>query len=130
MPLKSRGDLQTQCAPLRSFSVLRHPGPKSRAAVIARLDQLEELTIDNTGYSAMVAFKRMKALRRLTLRSCGAKEASDSLKQLTQLKLLRLDDCMIMNESFADLESILDEVGVKVVDISRVANGRSVTTSG
>ncbi|MFI5239843.1 MAG: M56 family metallopeptidase, partial [Gemmatimonadales bacterium] len=115
------------CPQLRSFALRRHPagssedGADGRLAAIAGLDKLEELELESTAYARLVVFKQIASLKQLTLRRCGALEASQSLKQLKQLDKLVLDDCDIRNETLGDVSAILAEVGIEVVDAIRQA---------
>lgn len=122
-PLEVAGLERLQrCPQLRRFALRRHPagstkhGADGRLAAIAGMDQLEELEIESTDYTRLVVLKQIKSLKQLTLRRCGATEASQSLRQLEQLNKLVLDNCAIYNETFADVTAILAEVGVEVVD--------------
>ena len=115
------GRLQ-RCTQLRSFALRRHPagsnedGAERRLAAIAGLGKLEELELESTAYERLVVLQQIESLKRLTLRRCGAFEASRSLKELKQLDQLVLDNCDIRNETFGDVKSILAEVGIEVVD--------------
>lgn len=110
------------CSQLRSLVLRRHPagstdhGADERLAALAGIGQLEELEIESTDYARLVVLKQIPSLKKLTLRRCGAKAASQSLKQLTQLDTLVLDNCDVRNETFADLKATLAEVGIEVVD--------------
>ena len=66
--------------------------------------------------------KQARSLRQLTLRYCGAFKASESLKQLSQLDRLELDNADIRNETFDEVKSRLAKAGIEVVDISRTVN--------
>ena len=112
---------------LRRLVLRRHPsgsiakGSEARVKAIAGFENLEELELGDAGYSHLVALKVAKSLRRLTLRHCGANEASKSLKQLTQLKRVEIDNCDIRDESFEDVKSGLAEIEIDVADVTRHA---------
>ena len=114
-----------RCPQLRSLALRRHPagssdrGAVERLAAIAGIDKLEELEIESTDYRRLPIFAQLERLEQLTLRRCGATEASESLRQLRQLQKLVLDNCSISNETFADLKVGLAEVGIEVVDATR-----------
>jgi thiol-disulfide isomerase/thioredoxin len=110
-----------RCPQLRSLALRRHPagGADELVAAIARIDKLEDLEIDSTDYTRLGPLSRIETLRQLTLRRCGATEASQSLKRLKQLDKLLLDNCDIGNETFADVKAILAGVGIEVVDATR-----------
>lgn len=111
-----------RCRQLRSLALRRHPagssddGADARLAAIAGIDQLEALEIESANYTRLPVFAQIKTLRQLTLRRCGASEASPSLKQLKQLRKLVLDNCNIHHETFADVKASLAEIGIEVVD--------------
>lgn len=115
------------CSQLRSFALSRHPagsiqdGADQRMAAIAGLDKLEELELESVSYTRLVVLKKIKSLKQLTVRRSGAFEASRSLKQLSQLDKVVLDNCDIRNETFGDVKTILAEVGVELVDATRQA---------
>lgn len=116
-----------RCPRLRSFALRRHPagsikdGADERLAAIAGIGTLEELELESTGYERLVVLERIKSLKQLTLRRCGATEASQSLKHLKQLDKLVLDSCDIRNETFGNLQAALAEIGIEVVDATRKA---------
>lgn len=116
-----------RCPRLRSFALRRHPagsskhGADARLAAIAGINTLEELELESTAYERLVVLERIKSLKQLTLRRCGAAEASQSLKQLKQLDRLVLDSCVIRNETFADVQAALADIGIEVVDATRPA---------
>lgn len=122
-PIDSVGLKHLQrCPQLRRFALRRHPagsnedGADSRLASIAGLNKLEELELESAAYERLVVLKQIESLKRLTLRHCGASEASRSLKQLKQLDMLTLDNCDIRDETFGDVRAVLAEVGIEVVE--------------
>ena len=112
---------------LRRLVLRRHPsgsyqkGSEARVTAIAGFENLEELELADTGYSHLVPLKTSKSLRLLTLRNCGGNGASNSLKQLTQLKRVEIDNCDIRNESFDDVKSSLAQIGIVCADVTRPA---------
>jgi hypothetical protein len=127
-PIDAEGLKALQAASsLRRLVVRRHPSGTSgedsvaRVKAIAGIENLENLELGDTGYSDLVALKTCKSLRLLTLRNCGADEASKSLKRLTQLKRVEIDNCDIRNESFADVKSSLEEMGIVFADVTQSA---------
>lgn len=127
-PIEAAGLERLQrCLQLRRFALRRHPagsnahGADGRLAAIAGMDQLKELEIESTEYNRLVVLKRIKSLRQLTLRRCGATESSQSLKQLSQLSKLVLDNCNTGDETFKDVKAALADVGIEVVDATSQA---------
>lgn len=121
------------CSQLKSFVLRRHPAGSTgddadqRLAAIAGLSTLEELEIGSTAYNRLVVLKRITSLKQLTLRRCGALEASRSLKQLTQLDKLILDNCDIRNETLDNVKTTLAEVGINVIDATPQAGNDLIT---
>ncbi|QDT92191.1 M56 family metallopeptidase [Gimesia algae] len=115
------------CSQLKSLVLRRHPagssrdGADQRMAAIGKLSSLEELEIDSTAYTRLIALKEIKSLKQLTLRRCGGVEASRSFKQLTQLNRLILDNCDFRDETQGDVQAALAEAGIEVVDQTRQA---------
>ena len=112
---------------LRRLVLRRHPagsiekGSEARVKAIAGFQNLEELELGDAGYNHLVALKESKSLRLLTLRHCGGNDASKSLKQLTQLKRVEIDNCDIRDESFEDVKSELAEIKIAFADVTRHA---------
>tara|TARA_R110001592_G_scaffold362045_2_gene674687 strand:- start:21541 stop:25209 length:3669 start_codon:yes stop_codon:yes gene_type:complete len=112
------------CSNLKNLVLRRHPagssrdGADQRLAAIGGLSSLEELEIDSTAYTRLIALKKIKSLKQLTLRRCGGFEASRSFKQLTQLDKLVLDNCDFQNETRGDVQTTLKDVGIEVVDVT------------
>ena len=112
---------------LRRLVLRRHPsgsyqkGSEARVIAIAGFENLEELELGDTGYSHLVPLKGTKSLRRLTLRNSGGNDASKSLKQLTQLKRVEIDNCDIRNETFKDVKSGLAEINIAFADVTQHA---------
>jgi beta-lactamase regulating signal transducer with metallopeptidase domain/thiol-disulfide isomerase/thioredoxin len=120
---------------LRRLAVLRHPagsyqaGSQARVAAIAGFKNLEELELGDTGYSHLVPLRTARSLRLLTLRNSGANDASISLKQLTQLKRIQIDNCDIRNESFDTVKSKLAEIGIVFADVTRMSDNLLIGSS-
>lgn len=112
---------------LRRLVLRRHPAgshqksSEERVQAIAGFKNLEELELGDTAYTHLLPLKTSRSLRLLTLRNCGWNEASNSLKQLTQLKRVEIDNCDIRNESFDEVKSNLAAIGIVVADVTRPA---------
>lgn len=110
---------------LRRLALRRHPagshakGCVDRVNAIAGFANLERLELSDTGYDQLVPLKAIKSLRVLTLSECGGFEVTKSLKQLTQLKRIEIDNCDVPKESFDGVKSALAAIGIEFVDISR-----------
>ncbi|MDB5385521.1 MAG: hypothetical protein JWM11_1167, partial [Planctomycetaceae bacterium] len=127
-PIDVDGLQALQAAPgLRRLALRRHPsgsdstGCKARVNVIAGFEKLEELELGDTGYDQLVPLKESKSLGLLTLRNCGGNEAWNSLKQLTQLKRIEIDNCDFWKESFDEVKSNLAKLGIVIADVTRSA---------
>ena len=125
-PIDVDGLTTLHAAPgLRRLVLRRHPsgsiskGSEARVKAIAGFENLEELELGDAGYSHLVALKAAKSLRLLILRHCGGDDASESLKQLAQLKRVEIDNCDIRDESFEDVKSALAEIKIDVADVTR-----------
>jgi beta-lactamase regulating signal transducer with metallopeptidase domain/thiol-disulfide isomerase/thioredoxin len=122
-PVEATGLQHLQACPkLRELSLLKDRGATNRVPMIATLKHLEELTLDDVAYTDLVELKNAKSLRQLTLSRCGAKGASESLQQLTQLKCIRLDNADIVGESFADVRDRLSRQGIELIDATRLVD--------